>query len=235
MDWLAERRRMFGSSKAIVKTFEEFISKSSIESHHVYSNVTVPVNTNDCTKYIISMRISSAGFGFDDTISIDRITNGAIINLFDYKSERNHRLDITPKVVDTSSIVYDSECNSIVIDPLDLNIFSCDDILRTAIVIDYETKNAAPDGTICLQNIYSQGAKYAIVGWNKPGAKIVMVTSNVSFITLAEHGNTDKLLTAVHRDLSNNGYWYVYCYNSEYVGSANDTYAEVIYALSFNE
>ena len=241
MNWLAERRRMLGSSKAIVKTFEEFISKSSIVSHWVNSNVTVPVDTNDCTKYVISMRISSTGFGYDDTISIDRITNGAIINLFDYKSERNTGWDVTPKVIDASSIVYNSDCINVVIDPLDLNISSCDDILRTATVIDYETKNGASDSSVSVQNIYSKGAAYAIAGWykrtstNGDGAKIVKVTSNISFITLAEYGNTDKLLTGVHKDNSNNGFWYVYCYNADYVGVSNDTYPEVIYALSFNE
>ena len=241
MDWLSERRSMFGSSKSKVKTFEEFILKSLIvNSFNAYSrNVTVPIDTKNCTKYVISMAASSLLFGMADSISIDKISDGVITNLFDYKPDRNISYDITPIVQGTSAMTFNFGCIGVIIDPLDLNIFSCDEILRSAAVIAFDSKDDAEDATASIQNPYGKGAKYVIAGWSKTnpisGAKIVKINNDISFVTLAASGDINGLLSGVKKDNSNNGYWNVYCYDSTYTGVSNDKYSEVIYALSFDE
>lgn len=231
MDWIAERRRMFGSSKKIVSTFDEFILDSSvIQSFYSYSsNITVPVDTKNCTRYVVSMGISNAA------MSIDKIDNGAVTNLFSYASGfRPNNIVLT--AYDTSAILFNVGCLGFVIDPLDLNISSCDDILRSATVIDSDYKGESSGDTAMISDPYKKGATYVIAALAdeyRKGARLVKVDSDISFTTLAYHGYVYDLLTGV--DSGSIGHWWVYCYTDDYEGVSNDTYAEAIYALSFDE
>lgn len=236
MEWLSERRRMFGNSNARVKTFEDFILNSLLVDTFYANNkyITHPVDTNNCTKYVISMSYDNA----NDAISIDKISNGIKTNLFSYANGYGKKV-IELTVHSNSSITIDCHCLCIVIDPLDLNLASCDELLRSAMVIDYDGKTGE-EQTTCIQNPYRKGADYVIACWRntdvwKMGAKIVRVDNDISFTELVSFGYTNKLLIGVNSESGSNGFWHVYSAGSNYVGIVDDKHTETIAALSFDE
>lgn len=239
MDWLAERRRMLGMTKENVKSFEDFISKSSIvNSFYSYSsNVTIPIDTENSTKYVIAMLAGVSKSLFYKCMTISKISNGVVTNLFSYS--RNNIDELIATASGTSAILFNKNCIGIIIDPLDLNMASCDELLRSASVIDIANKNGGDGSTIAIQNPYEKGAQYVIAGLSKQigssGVKVVKVDSNISFTELASSGDTDNLLTGVRTDNSDHGFWYVYSNSDDFGGVAVDTFNEGICALSFEE
>lgn len=239
MDWLAERRRMLGMMKENVRSFEDFISKSSIvNSFYSYSsNVTIPIDTENSTKYVIAMLAGVSKSLLYKCMTISKISNGVVTNLFSYS--RNNRDELIATASGTSAILFNKNCIGIIIDPLDLNMASCDELLRSASVIDIANKNSGDGSTIAIQNPYQKGAKYVIAGLSKQitssGMKVVKVDSDISFTELASSGDTDNLLTGVRTDNSDHGFWYVYSNSDDFGGVAVDTFNEGICALSFEE
>lgn len=236
MDWFSVRRRLFEGSNKIVTNFEEFMSDSSIVNSF-YARIlsrTIPVDTKNCVRYVISMATTATA------MSIDKIDNGVVTNLFSYKKVTS---DIYPNIAitayDTSSILFNVNCLGVVIDPMDFSISSCDDFFRSVSVIDAENKGESSGSTAVITNPYRKGATYVIAALGDQyynGARLVKVDSDVSFTTLGQYGATSSLLTGV--DVSSSGTygnWWVYCYTDDYEGVSNDTYAEAIYALSFDE
>lgn len=236
MDWFSVRRRLFGGSKKIVTNFEEFMLDSSIvQSFYARSlNTTIPIDTKNCVRYVISMATMTTA------MSIDKIDNGVVTNLFSYNKKGTSPIypNITLTAYDTSSILFNVNCLGVVIDPMDFSISSCDDFFRSVSVIDAKNKSEASGTTAEISNPYGKGATYVIAALGNQyhnGARLVKVVSDVSFVSLAHYGVTSSLLTGVDATSSGTyGNWWVYCYE-DYEGVSNDTYAEAIYALSFNE